>query len=167
MTPLLFLLGFAAAHYSLKSPLARGSDELNELTGPCAKYAVGTRTPIAVSGSSISIASGHNSASMDINLSLSPDPASQTDFVAVTTGIAITKVGSLSFAFDASKIAGAKVGSNVTIQTIYNGPDGALYQCADVVLTNATAPVSSSGLQLLQGWPWLGCAVGSLAVLVL
>ncbi|KAI8640279.1 hypothetical protein BD408DRAFT_243762 [Parasitella parasitica] len=129
------------AHYTVSYPNSRGFDETKEPTAPCGGFdSVGTRSQFPLNDGFVEINSGHTSYSYMINLLVENEPA-VADFsnnsanVAVATGTrSYPQAACLSL--DLTKNSAAKAGANATIQIVYNGGDGELYQCIDVVLAD-------------------------------
>ncbi|CEP06829.1 hypothetical protein [Parasitella parasitica] len=150
------------AHYTVTYPSSRGFDDTKEPTAPCGGFdSVGTRSQFPLKDAFVEINSGHTAYSYLINLLVANEPAA-ADFsnnsanVAVATGTrSYPQAACLSL--DMTKNSAAKAGANATIQIVYNGGDGELYQCIDVVLAdtvpnwnnsmciNADGSASSSG----------------------
>ncbi|EGG01765.1 Hypothetical protein MELLADRAFT_38921 [Melampsora larici-populina 98AG31] len=148
----LFAAHLISAHFTLDFPATRGFDEDKEASF-CGGFSVPTnssgRTKFPLSGlAPVRITSHHQKAEVTILLSVKPNPTSLSDFktkgqsnclMSYTT---IVGQGKFCFMVDvsnlASKITPAPVeGSLATIQVLFNGGDGILYQCTDVVLTQA------------------------------
>ncbi|KAJ3167968.1 hypothetical protein HDU88_001915 [Geranomyces variabilis] len=137
--------GVAQAHFTLDSPQTRGMEESKEPTAPCGGYDTisSPRQNFPISGGVIKLTSEHTTASTKFFFVPGAAPAA-ADFTnnstahAATTDLSITKAGPTQSApVDLSSFA--KVGDVGTIQLIFNGGDGSLYQCSDVVLTAAVA----------------------------
>ncbi|KAK4513326.1 Ribosome biogenesis ATPase rix7 [Mucor velutinosus] len=130
------------AHYTITYPNSRGFDETKEPTAPCGGFdTVGTRTPFPLKGGFVEISSGHTSYSYVVNLLVENAPTT-ADFSNSTANVQVA-TGSRSYPQAAclsldnlSKNAAAKAGANATIQVVYNGGDGELYQCIDVTLAD-------------------------------
>lgn len=129
-------------HYTVTYPNSRGFDETKEPTAPCGGFdTVGTRTPFPLKGGFVEIDSGHTSYSYVVNLLVDNAPTT-ADFSNSTANVQVA-TGSRSYPQaaclsldDLSKNSEAKAGANATIQVVYNGGDGALYQCIDVTLAD-------------------------------
>lgn len=122
------LLSTAIAHYQLSSPTNRGYDDLAELTPPCAGFPLSSRSLFPLKAPVI-IASYHNAAVLSTFISFSSNPTSNSDFISVGGNTTVSSLGTVSTAMIDFTQFNATVGRNATIQTIYNGPDGLLYQC--------------------------------------
>ncbi|KAI9324613.1 hypothetical protein DFJ73DRAFT_667208, partial [Zopfochytrium polystomum] len=137
----------ASAHYVLTSPLTRGFSDDNEPTSPCGGFNT-TVNPVAfplskLAKSNVSISAFHSKANVSVSIQLTGASSFTliktfaTDFGTVNTCSNLPPWNS-SFLIDLTAVSGAKSGDKAVIQTIFDGPDGALYQCADVVLGDAT-----------------------------
>ncbi|KAI8588504.1 hypothetical protein BDZ88DRAFT_397186 [Geranomyces variabilis] len=138
--------GVAQAHFTLDSPKSRGMEESKEPTGPCGGFdtIASPRNEFPISGGVIKLTSEHTTASAKFFFVSGAAPAA-ADFTnnstahPATADLAITKAAPTQSApVDLSSFA--KVGDVGTIQLIFNGGDGNLYQCSDVVLTAAVSP---------------------------
>ncbi|KAF8939298.1 hypothetical protein BGZ58_010195 [Dissophora ornata] len=135
------------AHFILDYPISRGFDDDAEPNAPCGGFnAVPTnRSMFPLSGGFIDINSFHVSSTVTINIALGNNP-SAANFTAAAatpasspTSISINHPGHSCLSLNLTSFTGAVNNTNATIQVIYNGGDGELYQCADVVLVaNAT-----------------------------
>ncbi|KAF8326623.1 uncharacterized protein EI90DRAFT_2929997 [Cantharellus anzutake] len=156
---LLGLLAFCAlaqAHFTLDFPYTRGFNEDKEPTPPCGGYGVnGTRTPFPLNGGFISYSSFHAQATTVAGISFLSNPTSLKDFNTTTNGTTYpllvpqwntTTLGSYCVHVNVASL-GLPIGNgqNATIVVVFNGGDGVLYQCSDVVLlSNYTIPSSIS-----------------------
>jgi hypothetical protein len=127
---LVCLQNFVLAHYSIIYPGTRGFDEGKEPVGPCGGFdTVGSQRFSMPKSAFITINSGHVTYTYVVNALYSNNP-SAADF----SGANVKKVteGSRSFPEAACLPVqfGNEVqdGTNATIQIIYNGGDGLLYQ---------------------------------------
>ncbi|KAI0005484.1 hypothetical protein BJV74DRAFT_758097, partial [Russula compacta] len=137
----------ANAHFQLAYPPPRGPfDDDNEVDF-CDNYvqAVNNRTEFPLSGGFVTLNSEHVSWSLAILLSTVQDPTSFANFTNSTGGQQLARnfanangTGGFCIPLDLSNtgISGVDNGANVTIQFLYNGGDGNLYQCADLTLSN-------------------------------
>ncbi|KAG0057107.1 TEL2-interacting protein 1 [Gryganskiella cystojenkinii] len=133
------------AHFILDYPVSRGFDDDAEPTAPCGGFnAVPTnRSMFPLTGAFADIESFHPSSTVTVKLVLGNNPTDQ-DFTAATDlapmfnlnhpGHACLTLSNLT-----ASIATAVSGANATLQLIYNGGDGNLYQCADVTLVTLVA----------------------------
>ncbi|ORY89067.1 hypothetical protein BCR35DRAFT_262814 [Leucosporidium creatinivorum] len=163
------LVPLAAAHFTLDYPATRGFDEDLEPQF-CGGFpdVSSTRQPFPLSGSApILIDSHHPSAQVGILISLDSNPTSFDNFTTTSTGDAIpmllpfgqiTGTGEFCFNVDVGSLGLSNVtnGTVATIQVEFNGGDGLLLQCTDIVLVsdytvpsnvtcaNATATTSAS-----------------------
>ncbi|KAL9559408.1 hypothetical protein MBANPS3_000423 [Mucor bainieri] len=141
----------ALAHYTVTYPSSRGFDETKEPTAPCGGFdsVSSPRTPFPLKGGFVEIDSGHTAYSYVVNLLVENAPTT-ADFSNATANVQIAS-GSRSYPQaaclsldDVSKNAAAKAGANATLQVVYNGGDGALYQCIDVTLQETVANWNNS-----------------------
>lgn len=142
LSTILALATFAvatSAHFTLDYPRTRGFDEDLESDSFCGGFhTISTpRSPFYLDGP-ISIDSHHDSATVNIYLSLSP-PTSAQSFLSLPPlrhDISITGQGEFCFHANATGMTGVQDGVNGTIMVEYiNNVHGHLYQCADVVFT--------------------------------
>lgn len=138
------LLAFASsalAHFTLDYPTSRGFDEDIENDNFCGGFHNVSlpRQPWYYRNGPIEIDSHHDSATVNIYLSLSP-PTSAQSFLALSSlrhDIAITGQGEFCFHANATSVQGAAAGTNATIMVEYiNNVHGHLYQCTDVTFTD-------------------------------
>lgn len=137
------------AHYTVTYPSSRGFDENKEPTAPCGGFdTVGTRTQFPLTNGFVEINSGHTSYSYVVNLLVDNEPTT-ADFSNSTANVQVA-TGSRSYpqaaclSLDMTKNAAANAGANATIQIIYNGGDGELYQCIDVTLAETVSNWNNS-----------------------
>ncbi|GAA97288.1 uncharacterized protein L969DRAFT_84278 [Mixia osmundae IAM 14324] len=133
----------ALAHFTLDYPTARGFDEDIEPQF-CGGFAnvgspsttPGERQPFSLGQSVLNIDSHHNTAQVALTLSYAQAPTAFSDFnVSISPSFTLQGQGNWSFPVDLGTLSPAPVnGTNATIQIFFNGGDGALYQCSDVVL---------------------------------
>ncbi|KAF8480957.1 hypothetical protein DFH94DRAFT_737059 [Russula ochroleuca] len=140
------------AHFQLAFPPPRGPfDDDNEVNF-CDNYinAVSNRSEFPLSGGFVTLNSEHPKWSLGILLSTAQDPTSFNNFTNSSGGqqlarnfASATGSGGFCIPLDLSNtgISGVSDGANVTLQFLYNGGDGNLYQCADLTLAqNFTIP---------------------------
>ncbi|KAI8967192.1 hypothetical protein BDF20DRAFT_908521 [Mycotypha africana] len=152
----------ALAHFQVTYPGSRGFDENKEPTAPCGGFDTvsAARAEVPLKDAFIEINSGHTSYSYVVNVLVNNNP-STADFANTSQAVAVAN-GSRNYpqaaclSLDLNKNSAIKAGTNGTIQIIYNGGDGELYQCADVTFvdnpknwnnsmcTNADGSASSS-----------------------
>ncbi|KAH7921262.1 hypothetical protein BV22DRAFT_1072662 [Leucogyrophana mollusca] len=193
------LASVARAHFQLQYPVPRGPFvEDNEPTF-CDGYndAVNNRTVFPLSNGIINLNSEHPQWTAGVIVSTKADPTSFGDFnnSAGTYQLVVqyfqqSGEGKFCFPIDLaanSNVTGLTDGANVTIQVIFNGGDGNLYQCADLTLsgsvsvpanatssctnttstpsTSSTAPSTSQTGGAAKGMmPMSGFAVGALGL---
>ncbi|OBZ78839.1 hypothetical protein A0H81_00551 [Grifola frondosa] len=114
--------------------------------------AVSNRTVFPASGGFISLNSEHPKWTLGVMISTVQDPISFDNFTSggqfqyTTAFFQTTGEGAFCMPVDltASGISGVKSGANVTIQLVFDGGDGQLYQCADLTLADVTIPSNIS-----------------------
>ncbi|KAI9460258.1 hypothetical protein BJY52DRAFT_290646 [Lactarius psammicola] len=154
-TLLTSVITIANAHFQLSYPPPRGPfDEDNEVNF-CDNYvrAVSNRSEFPLSGGFVTLNSEHASWSLAILLSTVQDPTSFDNFTSsgqqqfarnFATG---SGEGEFCIPLDLNNtgISGVQDSANVTIQLVFNGGDGSLFQCADLTLSRSfTIPSSIS-----------------------
>ncbi|KAI0271514.1 hypothetical protein BC834DRAFT_966981 [Gloeopeniophorella convolvens] len=144
----------ANAHFHLQYPAPRGVFVAANEPHFCDDYvrAVSNRSEFPLSGGFVTLTSGHPNWNLAVLISTVQDPTSFDNFstsfgqeqlarnFASTTG---TGVFCIPLDLSNTGVSGAKDGANVTIQLVYNGGDGSLYQCADLTLSSK-ATISSN-----------------------
>ncbi|PCH33439.1 hypothetical protein WOLCODRAFT_22017 [Wolfiporia cocos MD-104 SS10] len=146
------LVAAASAHFHLQFPGPRGPFNMeNELTF-CDNYGQVTtnRTTFPLSGGFYSLTSEHPLWVLGVIISTVPDPDNFSDFKTssgqeqlVVQYFETSGEGAFCAPIDiaAAGISGVKDGANATLQFIFDGGDGQLYQCADITLqANYTIP---------------------------
>ncbi|KAI0361854.1 hypothetical protein OH77DRAFT_1380458, partial [Trametes cingulata] len=147
------LLTVVSAHFQLQFPPPRGPFvEDNEPTF-CDGYAdaVSNRTVFPTKGGIFSLHSEHPQWTLGGVIATVQDPNSFDNFTSdgqfqfVVPFFKTSGEGDFCFPLDlsASKVNGVKDGANVTIQLIFDGGDGQLYQCADLTLSDSAQVPSS------------------------
>ncbi|EIM92751.1 uncharacterized protein STEHIDRAFT_164981 [Stereum hirsutum FP-91666 SS1] len=147
----------ANAHFQLAYPPPRGVfDEDNEVNF-CDSYtnAVDNRTTFPLSNGFFTFNSEHPSWTLGVLISTVQNPVSFDNFTANDTSSGAdqfarnfasgTGEGTFCIPLDLSSIgvSGVQDGANVTIQIVFDGGDGNLFQCADLTLeSNSTTPSS-------------------------
>ncbi|WVQ97183.1 hypothetical protein IAU59_004293 [Kwoniella sp. CBS 9459] len=133
----------ALAHFTLDYPTSRGFDDDNEPQFCGGFNTVETRQPFPLGEGPVHIDSHHNLATVVAFISTSSNPTSFNDFNTTSNGTSIPlatdffQVTSGEKCFNVNLGAlgvGLTNGSEVTLQIQYDGGDGNLYQCADLVL---------------------------------
>ncbi|KAI0724341.1 hypothetical protein C8T65DRAFT_563625 [Cerioporus squamosus] len=150
------LLTVVSAHFQLQYPPPRGDFVEDDEPTFCDGYvnSVSNRTTFPTSGGFISINSEHPSWTLGgilatvqnaNNFTVFQD--SKGNFQQFLPFFQTTGEGSFCVDVDLAKsgLSGIKSGANVTLQFVFDGGDGQLYQCADVTLAdNFTIPTSIS-----------------------
>jgi len=141
----------ANAHFQLQYPLPRGPFVEDSEPTFCDGYtdAVSNRTVFPISNGVINLNSEHTTWTAGVIISTVQDPTSFSDFNSSSGYQMVVPYfqtnGEGMFCFPVnittSGVSGIQEGANVTIQVIFDGGDGVLYQCADLTLSaNATVP---------------------------
>ncbi|GAA5882889.1 hypothetical protein JCM3774_001378 [Rhodotorula dairenensis] len=169
LTALVALPLLVSAHFTLDYPTSRGFDEDLEPQF-CGGFPTPSseRTPFPLAGSApVLIDSHHPSAIVGMFLSFDSNPTNFSQFNQTSSGQqyglldnfgSITGTGEFCFQVDVASLGvnGLSNGSVATLQVEFNGGDGSLFQCADLVLVenysvpsnvtcrNATTSASSS-----------------------
>ncbi|CDO72435.1 hypothetical protein BN946_scf184977.g135 [Trametes cinnabarina] len=149
------LLTVASAHFQLQYPPPRGAFVEDKEPTFCDGYAtaVDNRTLFPTSGGIFSIHSEHPQWTLGGIIATVQNPTNFPAFQAngqfqyVVPFFGTSGEGDFCFPIDlaAHGVSGVKDGANVTLQFIFDGGDGQLYQCADLTLAdNATIPSSVS-----------------------
>ncbi|KAF8168332.1 hypothetical protein B0H34DRAFT_685112 [Crassisporium funariophilum] len=150
---LLCLIGAANAHFRLNYPLPRGNFVADIEPQFCGGYTQVTtnRTTFPLSGGFFSIRTGHPGWTAGVLISTIQNPISFDNFSSNGAQQIVSPYAKQDDAgtfcvplnISAANIAGVRDGSNVTIQVVFEGGDGPLYQCADLTLSsNLTSPPS-------------------------
>ncbi|KAF4623353.1 hypothetical protein D9613_001602 [Agrocybe pediades] len=153
LTFLLALSSAANAHFQLLYPGPRGAFVANDEPNFCGGHTQVTtnRTTFPVSGGFFTIKTGHPGWTAGVIISTVDNPRSFDNFTAngnqqfVRNFAKEADAGTFCVPLNISEagIEGVRDGSNVTIQIVFDGGDGNLYQCADLTLSsNITSPPS-------------------------
>ncbi|KAG8220098.1 hypothetical protein J3R82DRAFT_1117 [Butyriboletus roseoflavus] len=145
----------ANAHFQLQYPLPRGPFVQNSEPTFCDGYnnAVSNRTVFPINNGIINLNSEHPAWTVGVIISTVQNPTSFTNFSSssgyqlVVSYFQTNGEGMYCFPINitASGVSGIQDGVNATIQVIFDGGDGVLYQCADLTLTaNATVPANAT-----------------------
>jgi len=145
----------ASAHFQLQYPAPRGVFvEDNEPTF-CDGYtdAVSNRTSFPLSNGVIQMNSEHPKWTVGVLVSTAQNPTSFNDFNSAngSNQLAVqffqtSGEGLACFNIDLNNtgISGVKDGANVTIEVVFDGGDGTLYQCADLTLSSTVTVPSNA-----------------------
>ncbi|KAF5377557.1 hypothetical protein D9615_005204 [Tricholomella constricta] len=147
----LALITSVNAHFRLLYPEPRGPFVADNEPNFCGGYnnAVNNRSTFPLSGGFFTIKSGHPGWTAGVIISTVQNPNSFDNFSVngeqqiVGAYAKSDDAGTFCMPLDisAAKIDGVKDGANVTIQIVFAGGDGNLYQCADLTLSsNFTVP---------------------------
>ncbi|KAF9535574.1 hypothetical protein CPB83DRAFT_841989 [Crepidotus variabilis] len=134
-------------HFKLQYPPPRGEfDEDNE-PNFCDGYPnpSNNRTIFPLSGAYFSLESEHVKWTAGVLVSTTQNVSAFDQFSQVNSFFQLQGEGNFCIPLDFSKsnMTNLQDGQNATIQIVFNGGDGALYQCADVTLSS-TAKIASS-----------------------
>ncbi|KAF5382979.1 hypothetical protein D9757_006315 [Collybiopsis confluens] len=185
------LIAAVSAHFQLQFPPPRGVFvEDNEPTF-CDGYpsVASNRTAFPMSQGIISFNSEHPQWTAAVFITNVSNPISFDNFTQITSYFQESIEGSFCMPFDLSSTndtsLNLKNGDNVTIQILFNGGDGNLYQCADLILdtsanvsgqactnqtsgsgSNSTSSSSAQGLSTPGASSLLGLSslLGSIAI---
>ncbi|KAI0662616.1 hypothetical protein C8Q70DRAFT_959964 [Cubamyces menziesii] len=149
------LLTVASAHFQLQYPPPRGVFVEDKEPTFCDGYAtaVSNRTVFPTNGGIVSLHSEHVHWTLGGIIATVQNPTSFDNFSSggqfqfVMPFFQTSGEGDFCFPVDfgAQNVTGVKNGANVTLQLIYDGGDGQLYQCADLTLSDsASVPQSVS-----------------------
>ncbi|KAG1749698.1 uncharacterized protein EDB91DRAFT_1046516 [Suillus paluster] len=150
-----FISTAVQAHFQLQYPIPRGPFVQDSEPTFCDGYtnAVDNRTVFPLSNGVINMNSEHPLWSAGVIVSTYQNPINFSDFNS-SSGYQLavqffqqSGEGDYCFPIDlaTSNIAGVKDGANVTIQIVFDGGDGTLYQCADLTLSaNVTTPTGTT-----------------------
>ncbi|KIK71269.1 hypothetical protein GYMLUDRAFT_33414 [Collybiopsis luxurians FD-317 M1] len=137
------LLAFADAHFRLQFPPPRGVFVEDQEPNFCDGYttAASNRTSFPLTGGLISLTSSHPQWTAAVLISNASNPTSFDNFTQITPFFQENLEGSFCMHIDLSSSNATNLnlqsGDNVTIQFLFNGGDGNLYQCADLTLDNS------------------------------
>ncbi|KAG0170636.1 hypothetical protein DFQ28_000160 [Apophysomyces sp. BC1034] len=144
----LLLVSVASAHFQLTYPTSRGFNEDQEPTAPCGGFdSVQPRTQFPLQNGFVEIAAHHPQYTYQVNVLINNQPTT-ADFVAAN--LKQIAMGQRNYPMAAclpvnfANVTDAKNGVNATIQVLFNGGDGQLYQCTDVVLVDQAANFNAS-----------------------
>ncbi|KAJ7431790.1 hypothetical protein B0H11DRAFT_2128432 [Mycena galericulata] len=140
------LIALANAHFQLEFPIPRGPFvEDNEPTF-CDGYTNVTpnRTIFPLTGGFFTLNSEHPSWTAFVTLSTTQNSTNFQDFSSITPFLQASGEGKFCLPLDFSKTnaTGLTDGQNITLEFVYDGGDGELFQCADLTLSS-TAKISS------------------------
>ncbi|TEB39303.1 hypothetical protein FA13DRAFT_465677 [Coprinellus micaceus] len=148
----LFAAG-ASAHFRLNYPEPRGVFVAANEVNFCGGYvnAVSNRSTYPLSGGVFTINTGHAGFTVGVLLSTEQNPNSWESFSLNETQTFVRDyareegAGTFCIPLDiaGANIPGAVDGANVTIQVVFEGGDGNLYQCADLTLSSSFTTPSS------------------------
>ncbi|KJA25950.1 hypothetical protein HYPSUDRAFT_133890 [Hypholoma sublateritium FD-334 SS-4] len=130
------------AHFQLQFPAPRGVFNMDNEPTFCDGYldSVSNRTEFPLSGGFYSLNSEHTQWVVGVLISTLDNPQSFNNFSQVNSFFQDDGEGLFCFPLDfaTSNVTslGLKSGDNVTIQIVFDGGDGQLYQCADLTLSD-------------------------------
>lgn len=126
------------AHFQLTYPASRGFDETKEATAPCGGFdTLQTRTLVPLKNAFVEINSEHTSYTYTVSVLVENSPAvadfSSSNLTQVASGNR-NYPQSACLSLDLTKDASIVNGANATIQVVFNGGDGLLYQVSNLFL---------------------------------
>ncbi|THH16768.1 hypothetical protein EW146_g3932 [Bondarzewia mesenterica] len=141
------LAAVANAHFQLAFPPPRGVFNQDNEVNFCDSYtsAVSNRSEFPLSNGFITLNSEHPTWTIGVLVSTVQDPTSFNDFRDSSGNeqfamqlTQLTGEGGFCLPLNLANtnITGLSSGKNVTIQIVFNGGDGTLYQCSDVTLAS-------------------------------
>ncbi|KAK7692770.1 hypothetical protein QCA50_004403 [Cerrena zonata] len=138
------LLGFSAvasAHFHLQFPPPRGLFVEDQEPTFCDGYttSVDNRTQFPLNNGVVSITSEHPKWTFGVIVSTVQNPTNFANFSQAVPFFQTTGEGPACFPLNlaSSGVSGLNDGVNATLQFVFDGGDGTLYQCSDVILSNA------------------------------
>jgi len=159
-TAALIFSGLAAvvsAHFQLQYPAPRGPFVEDSEPTFCDGYnnAVSNRTTFPLTNGVIELNSEHPSWTIGVIISTAQNPTAQDNFTTPSNSSAFQYVMEynrqsgeglycLPLDIEAAGVSGIQDGSNVTIEIIFDGGDGTLYQCADLTLSSSVSVPSNA-----------------------
>ncbi|KAF8168333.1 hypothetical protein B0H34DRAFT_685114 [Crassisporium funariophilum] len=179
-----FLAVVANAHFQLQFPPPRGVFNENNEPNFCDGYTTPSvnRTQFPLGGGFFTLNSEHPTWTAGVLVSTLADPTSFNNFSQVNTYFQVQGEGAFCIPLDFSKsnVTGLQSGQNVTVQIVFDGGDGQLYQCADLTLEsnfsvstnvacqNATSTTNSHGVpRSTAAWTYYFGAFAAVVGLVL
>ncbi|CAO3657088.1 unnamed protein product [Mucor hiemalis] len=137
------------AHFQLLYPASRGFDETKEPTVPCGGFDTvqSKRTLVPLKNAFVEIDSEHTSYTYTVSVLVNNNPA-VADFS--TKNLTEVASGNRNYpqnaclSLDLSKNPSIVNGANATIQVVFNGGDGSLYQCTDVTFADVAPSFNTS-----------------------
>ncbi|KAJ7783532.1 hypothetical protein DFH07DRAFT_726859 [Mycena maculata] len=135
----------ANAHFQLQFPIPRGPFVEDSEPTFCDGYddVTSNRTTFPLTGGFFSLNSEHTSWTAGVTLSTKENSTSFNDFSIIVPFFKLSGEGLFCIPLDlsATNATGLSDGLNVTLEIVYDGGDGELYQCADLTLSStATIP---------------------------
>ncbi|KAF8971572.1 hypothetical protein BDZ97DRAFT_1651067 [Flammula alnicola] len=128
------------AHFQLQFPPPRGVFNQNNEPTFCDGYLTpaANRTEFPLSGGFFSLNSEHPQWVAGVLVSTLANPQSFNNFSQVNSFFQLNGEGAFCIPLDFSKsnVTSLTSGQNVTLQIVFDGGDGQLYQCADLTLSN-------------------------------
>ncbi|KAJ6562163.1 hypothetical protein B0H19DRAFT_1026950 [Mycena capillaripes] len=138
----------ANAHFQLQFPAPRGVFVEDDEPNFCDGYdnPAANRTAFPLTGGFYSLNSEHTAWTAGVALSTLANPTKFSDFLSVVPFFTDSGEGIFCFNLDFSKTnaTGLKDGQNVTLEIIFDGGDGQLFQCADLTLSSTVTLDKSS-----------------------
>ncbi|KAJ7630708.1 hypothetical protein FB45DRAFT_916328 [Roridomyces roridus] len=159
------LVALANAHFQMMFPPPRGPFVEDDEPNVCDGYSkVVNRTVFPLTGGFYTLNSEHASWVVGVTLSTAAAPDAFTDFTGITNFVKASGEGTFCLPLDLSKTnaTGLQDGMNVTLEIVFDGGDGELFQCVDLTLSsnasfsniacsNGTSSSSASGSATASG----------------
>ncbi|EJD04042.1 uncharacterized protein FOMMEDRAFT_33917, partial [Fomitiporia mediterranea MF3/22] len=162
---LVSLVTFASAHFSISYPEPRGVFVSADEVKFCDGYtnAANNRSDFPLSNGFIKLDNHHSEWTASVLISIDQNP---TDFAAFNTSSSGVQLplavnffssrgaGEICIPVDVASLSipGVSDGSNVTLQAMFAGADGNLFQCVDVTLrANASIPSDVTCTRTVNG----------------
>jgi len=134
------------AHFNISYPAVRGAFNDDNEVNFCDSYSnPSARSPFPLSNGLIAFITSHPSWTAGVMISTSSDPTSFSNFRNSSGGDQLAvpyfqsggTSGCIAVNVSDSGLSGLNDGSNVTLQMVFNGGDGILYQCMDLTLSSS------------------------------
>ncbi|KAK2462089.1 hypothetical protein APHAL10511_006552 [Amanita phalloides] len=136
-----FFVAAVSAHFQLQFPPPRGPFVENSEPTFCDGYTniTANRTQFPLSGGFFSLNSEHPKWTAGVFIAANNSANSFGNFVEIKPFFQQSGEGIYCFPllFNSANATGLTNGQNVSIQIVYDGGDGELYQCADLTLSNS------------------------------
>lgn len=134
------LMAIANAHFEMQFPPPRGQFNDDDEVKFCDGYnSVGNRSTFPLDGGFFSMKSSHSPWTVGVIVATADNPTSFNDFSQLVPFFQYQQAGIACFPLSFPPINGTSFrdGQNVTVQIVFDGGDGKLYQCADLTLSSS------------------------------